>query len=189
MGAYGEVMRDARLIGFLAALDEDLARQRRSRACGRCGGQLHFARYARKPRGLDVPAGAERRHGLCCARCRRRVLPPSVLFFDRRVYVGVVVLVVVSLRQQRIDGYGARRLMALFGVSPRTLRRWMSWFAEHFLASTRWRVHRGVVPASVRDEDVPGALVLPLFERADPVAALGQWVAHLLGPDPPQTSR
>ena len=108
-----------------------------------------------------------------------------MLYFDRRVYAGAVVLVVVALRQQRVTGYGARRLMELFGVSPRTLRRWMAWFAAVFPGSARWRSCRGRVGATVRDDVVPGALVMTVFDEVDHVARLAFLLRFLLGPDPP----
>jgi hypothetical protein len=74
------------------------------------------------------------RLSLCCGRigCRRRVLPPSVLFWGRRVYWAAVFLVVVALRQGRTRGYTVERLKALFGVTRPTLARWMRYFQQVF---------------------------------------------------------
>jgi hypothetical protein len=49
---------------------------------------------------------------LCCGAqgCRRRVLPPSVLFLDRRVYFAPVMLVITALRQGRDRGYTVEKL-------------------------------------------------------------------------------
>jgi hypothetical protein len=55
-------------------------------------GPLHCAHYMRKPRGgpPDLREAFEVRFSLCCGHegCRRRVLPPSVRFWDRKVYCG-----------------------------------------------------------------------------------------------------
>ena len=68
-----------------------------------CGSPLHDAHYQRKPRGgpHDLQEAFEVRFSLCCGRpgCRRRVLPPSVRFWDRRVYWAPVLLLVSALRQ------------------------------------------------------------------------------------------
>ena len=77
----------------------------------------------------------------CCGRegCRRRVLPPSVLFWGRRVYWGAVVLVVTALRQGRVVGITAQRVQALFGVTRPTLTRWLRYFRELFPQTPTWR--------------------------------------------------
>jgi hypothetical protein len=85
--------------------------------------------------------------GLCCDRegCRERVLPPSVLFWGRRVYWGVVLLVVTALRQQRLEGFTAQRVQDLFGIRRPTLNRWMRYFREIFPRSGSWQRVRGRV--------------------------------------------
>jgi len=66
-------LRDSSFLERLCEIDHDLAEQARARGCP-CGGVLHRADYARKPRGApsDVPADLDRRHSFCCARdgCR-----------------------------------------------------------------------------------------------------------------------
>jgi len=149
----------------LRKIDADLAAQARSRGCPHCGGPLDNAPWQRKPRGCDdVPEDAKKRHGLCCRDCRRRVLPQSTLFLGRKVYWGAVVLVSVAARQRRTTGITARRLRALFGVSAQTLRRWMTFFAVDVPPSSWWKRLRGRVPATVRDDALPDAL-LAEFDR------------------------
>jgi len=60
-------------------------------------GALHKSNYQRKPRGGPLALTGEQyalRFSLCCGwrDCRRRVLPPSLRFLGRRVYLEVVVL-------------------------------------------------------------------------------------------------
>jgi hypothetical protein len=94
--------------------------------CPRAG-PLHRAVYGRKPRGgpADLPEAVAVRLSFCCGRegCRRRVLPPSVLFWGRRVYWGGVVLVLTALREGRVAGVTVERLRARFGVTRPTLTR------------------------------------------------------------------
>jgi hypothetical protein len=96
----------------------------------------------REPRGgpADLPETFAVRLSLCCGRegCRRRVLPPSVLFWGRRVYWAAVVLVLTALREGRVAGLTAERLRARFGVTRLTLRRWRHYFREHFPQTGTW---------------------------------------------------
>ena len=99
------------------------------------------------------------RHSLCCGHCRRRTTPPSVLFLGRKVYWAAVVVVVAALRQRRPGSASAAALRRALGVSWKTVRRWMDWWAETFPTSRTWRAFRGRFPATVRDDDLPAALV------------------------------
>lgn len=151
------------LFALLHRIDQDLAEGTRAGRCPFCGAGLHYAAYERKPRGGPEGIAEEvcLRLSLCCGRegCRRRTLPPSCLFLGRKVYWGAIVLVVVALRQRRRQSFSAARLRKLFGVSWETVRRWMGFFAEVFPASDRWRRVRGLVPAAVRDDELPAALL------------------------------
>ncbi|MBI5440258.1 MAG: hypothetical protein HY900_03495 [Deltaproteobacteria bacterium] len=130
-----------------------------------CGGPLHRAGYERKPRGgpPDLPEIYSVRLSLCCGRegCRRRTLPPSVLFWGRRVYWAAVVLVATALRQGRVEGVTARRLQELFGVTRPTLRRWVAHFRELFPQSRASRWLSGRLSPPVR----PERLLADVIER------------------------
>lgn len=106
-----------------------------------------------------------RRLGLCCRDCRRRVLPPSVLFNGRTVYWAAVQLVCVVVQQRRILGWAAGELQKMFGVSKETLKRWLGDFADRVPASPRWRRLRGRVPPAVRDDALPNQL-LAMFDQS-----------------------
>lgn len=89
-------------------------------------------------------------------------MPPSTLFQGRRVYWSAVILVSVLVRQRRLEGRSARELQQRFGVTHRTLLRWIGWF-EMAQARTRgWRTLRGLVPASVSDRELPSSLLAAL---------------------------
>jgi hypothetical protein len=151
-----------------------------------CGGPLHYASYCRKPRGGPFQ-GIEAygvRLSLCCGRigCRRRVLPPSVLFWGRRVYWAAVFLVVVALRQGRTRGYTVERLKALFGVSRPTLARWMRYFREVFPHSQPWRRLSGRVLPPVSEEQLPVGLLARFVQaRGDPHEGLISCLRALAG--------
>jgi len=173
---YQALLRDSSLFDLLLRFDRDLAEQARRQGC-ECGGVLHAARYARKPRGGPPDLGPEHaiRFSFCCGRegCRRRLTPASVRFLGRRVFFGAVVVLVPVLRQgptpQRL-----RRLCTTFAVSVRTLRRWMRWWRETFPVSRFWLAARGHLARPMAREDLPSAL-LELFSgepRERIVAAL-----------------
>jgi len=158
-----ELLQKANLFSLLHRMDVDLARRHRQRGCPYCGGPLHQGNYPRKPRGApdDLPEDYLLRLSLCCGReeCRRRSLPPSVLFMGRRVYWGCVILVVMTLRQNRPDGISANQLKRLLGISRKTLIRWTAYFRDEFPFSGRWQRLRGKISSSVENSNLPGALV------------------------------
>lgn len=140
----------------------------------------------RKPRGgpADLPEAFAVRLSWCCGRegCRRRVLPPSVLFWGRRVYWAAVILVVTALRQGRAEGFTAQRVQAMFGVTRLTLVRWLRYFRDCFPQTARWRQLVGRLWPPV----AAGALVtdvLARFVRArgDPVQGLVACLGALCG--------
>ncbi|MGH7419395.1 MAG: hypothetical protein ACREKB_16605 [Candidatus Rokuibacteriota bacterium] len=166
---YQCLLQDSRYFELLLKLDEDLAAEARRVGCG-CGGVLHSARYERKPRG--GPAGLEPesavRFSFCCATqgCRRRVTPPSLRFLGRKVFFGVLVLLVPVLR----DGTNPERLKRLcerFAVSARTLRRWIRFWRETFVTSRVWQAARGRFASPVREEAMPGSLLGAFSEISD----------------------
>lgn len=141
---YHDLLRDATFWAFLFSIDQDLAESHRKQGCG-CGGRLHGAKYARKPRGgpRDLPDEYRFRLSFCCDRdgCRKRVTPPSVRFLGRKVYLAAVVILVSAMRQgpspRRI-----RELTELFGADRRTIYRWRDFWNEHFPKTTFWKVAR-----------------------------------------------
>jgi hypothetical protein len=146
----------------LTAWDEQIAAEVAAGGCPRCGGPLHRADYARKPRGALQAAAAEAftlRHSLCCGRegCRARALPPSLRFLGRRVYVEAVVLLASVVAQLARVPCEAR---AATGVPARTLRRWGTWWRETFPRMPTWIALRATFAPPPPDEtDLPKALL------------------------------
>jgi hypothetical protein len=142
------LLRDASFYQFLEQIDVDLADRARQQPCRFCGNRLHSANYLRKPRGL--PADFQPGPGFCicysaCCRaegCRRRHRAPSVRFLGRKVYLGVVVLLISAMRQGPSPPT-AKELRGLLGVDLRTLARWRHWWQALFPASDWWRRQRG----------------------------------------------
>lgn len=134
-----------------------------------CGGPLHRGVYVRKPRGgpPGLPESYSVRLSLCCGRegCRRRTLPPSLLFWGRRVYWGATLVVITALRQQRATGFTMRRIREQFGVRRATVLRWMAYFREVFPHSRIWQSLRSRWMPPVADEAIP-ATVLERLRRS-----------------------
>ena len=142
----GSILSNPRVWALLKRIDAAEAERSRSAGCPHCGGVLHSATYARKPHGLSPALRADaRRHSLCCATCRRRVLPPSVRFFGRRFRVAPLFLAVSALLL-----VGGARLEAIgrqWGIPVFTLRRWRRWWQEAFPRTRQWRWRRGELAA------------------------------------------
>lgn len=174
------LLQDSRLYGFLFKIDQGFADAAHAEGC-RCGGRLHRADYARKPRGGPPDLGPEygKRLSWCCARegCRSRRTPPSVRFLGRRVYLGAVVLL-VSAMQGGITDNRAEQLRALLGVSRRTLWRWRSWWRRTFPTSAFWKRERGRFMPPVVEGELPASL-LERFSGADERSRLIQALSFL----------
>lgn len=158
---YESLMEDARFFDLLLKLDEDVAAEARDRGC-ECGGVLHSARYMRKPRGGPETLDPETniRFSFCCARegCRRRVTPPSLRFLDRKVFFGVIVLLLPILRDG-LTPERLRRLVERFQVRERTVRRWIRFWRETFATSRTWQAARRFFATPVKKEAMPTSLV------------------------------
>lgn len=168
-----KILEDSRLYALLLKIDGDLAASARGSGCS-CGGALHSARYARKPRGRVVgqPEGYDRRDSFCCAEegCRKRTTPPSVRFLGPKVYLGAVVALVTALRH----GASARRASELrraIGASRRTLARWRTWWREIFTATPFWRAERARWVPAVSEPMLPASL-LERFVEAEALMRL-----------------
>jgi len=168
-----ELLSDARLYALLLKYDEDLAKSTHSEGCP-CGWVLHSAKYPRKPAGAPVrlPDGYDRRLSFCCARdgCRKRRTPPSLRFLGRKVYLGVVVVIVSAMRHG-VTRERAAELVASVGVSRETLARWRLWWREAFPATPFWQRARGILAVPADAADLPASL-LSRFEGADEATKL-----------------
>jgi hypothetical protein len=157
-------LKDARLYHFLNRIDQDLAALVQAAGCPHCPGRLDVANYPRKPRGVDafvvLCVAFSVRYSFCCARdgCRRRATPPSVRFLERKVYLGVVVMLITALRQGPTPP-GAKKLKEELGVDRRTLKRWQAWWQEVFPQGQFWNEsRRRLFPQSPSADDLPRSL-------------------------------
>jgi hypothetical protein len=154
-------LTDANFYRLLFQIDESLAEEVRTRGCD-CGGRLHSARYPRKPRGIRsaLDASDARRLSFCCARdgCRRRHTPASARFLGRKVYLGVIVVLLTAL-QHGLTAQRRRRLIEQLDVPPQTLWRWRRWWRERFVQSRCWRALAGQFVPPLATACLPGSLL------------------------------
>ena len=177
----------------LEAIDAQMAARLAAQGCPFCGGPLHQANYHRKPRGAEFASAGEQhslRHSLCCGRrdCRRRVLPPSLRFLGRRVYLEVVVLFATVVTQ--LVGL-FRQASTSTGVPARTLRRWAAWWIEWFPSTPTWiELKARFVPPPPDETRLPSSLTARLEQELlgrlgtppTTIAMLAQAAASLLAP-------
>jgi len=153
---------DARFYQFLFQIDQEIATEVQAGGCPHCGGVLHSAGYPRKPRGLRsaLDGSYSIRLSFCCARqgCRRRCTPPSVRFLGRKVYLGVIV-VLVSALEQGLSPKRRKQLIEQLELWPQTLARWRQWWREIFPASRCWQAARGHFVPALAVGQLPGALL------------------------------
>jgi hypothetical protein len=106
--------------------------------------------------------------------------PSSLRFLGRKVFLGVLVLLLPVLR----DGPTPERLVRLcaaYRVSVRTVRRWCRFWRETFVASRAWQAVRGRFAVPVRAGRMPGAL-LGAFSEISEVASRVVGVLRLVSP-------
>jgi hypothetical protein len=145
---------------YLAKIDADLAEKVRLGGCLYCWmGVLHSARYKRKPRSGEKESLELRRDSFCCDQdgCRKRHTPPSVRFLGRRVYWGVVV-VLVSAAHHGITSERMRALRQALGIDRRTLERWRQWWLESFVQSPYWKLARARFMPRLCEQTLPLSL-------------------------------
>ena len=155
-----KLLKDGRLRKLLEHGDEDLARDCREGRCVLCKGVLHSAKYKRQPLGPQEVAGWDRRYSFCCAEegCRKRHTPPSLRFLGRKVYVGVVV-VLVSAMMHGLKPKRVERLRQELGIDERTLKRWRRWWLCNFVQSGFWKGARAHFMPGLDEEILPLSLV------------------------------
>ncbi len=164
-----ELTQKARIFELMHEIDRDLSDKCKQSSCKWCGGRLHQANYERKPRGgpANLPESYAIRHSLCCGSCRRRTKPPSLLFWQRRVYWGCVIMVVLTLRQNRSSGYSTGKLMKMFGVGRNTIKSWVLYFRRTYPKSGGWQRIRGRLSGLIANDRLPGDVV-ELFLESRP---------------------
>lgn len=160
------LLKNPEILWILFCIDKDLADEVHQKGCPFCGSPLHAAHFHRKPRGFSnaqIDDELTIRFDWCCSRCRKRCLPPSVRFFDRRLCWAPMFLIFSALRRSRCNEM-ARRCLEQFEISRRTLQRWRRWWRDIFPNAPFWKraqllfkdpVDHFLLPQSLLDRFVP----------------------------------
>ena len=86
-------------------------------------------------------------------------MPPSVRFWDRRVYWAPVILLVSALRQKCSPKTTFKKLKAFLGVWRTTVKSWQHYFQKHFPQSIQYRRLLGQLIPPIDTHQLPGALL------------------------------
>ncbi|MFC1462595.1 hypothetical protein ACFLQU_03210 [Verrucomicrobiota bacterium] len=180
-----KLLKDGRLFKLLEKVDWDIAQAAHEEVCRYCGGKLDCGNYTRKPRGGPR---WDKRYSFDCSRCRKRKTPPSVRFLGRRVYVGVVV-VLVSAMMHGLAPHRVERLRQELGIDEHTLKRWRAWWLETFVQNGFWKGARARFMPSLNEKAMPLSLVeafgtnreglRKLLEFLSPITVPGKGVAAM----------
>jgi|GEM_PF-3375667 len=160
----------------LSEADRRIAATVAAQGCSKCGrGKLNNGNYQRKPRfreGSTAWDGVWERCSLVCAQCRRRTLPPSVMFLGRKVYVELVVIAAAVLAQR--DGVDAA--VAATGVPALTIRRWLGYW-QRLVDEGWWREMRALFATPPVAASMPTSLVEQAQQTGE---QLVRWLARVL---------
>jgi hypothetical protein len=150
------LLQDPNFFRLLLCIDQELAEELKAGGC-LCGGVLHRADYARKPRGClaEFRSQFASRWSFCCNRCRKRATSMSVRFLGRRVYLAVAV--VIASAQRAGSSARAAPLALALSVPVRTLERWQGWWQAQFPLTALWRGAGGRFMPPVASERLPAS--------------------------------
>jgi len=81
-----------------------------------------------------------------------------VRFLGRKVYIGVVV-VLVSAMMHGVNRKRANELSKELEINEKTLRRWREWWLKEFVLTKFWKAARGRFMPLVDEETLPFSLV------------------------------
>jgi hypothetical protein len=159
------LLQNPNFLSLLLQIDKELAAQTHSHGCP-CGGPLHRANYPRKPKACpkEVIDAFNSRLSFCCSLCRKRSTSASVRFLGRRIYLGLVVLL-VPVRRAQLSAAAAQVIQSL-GVPERTVSRWRSWWLQIFPATPLWLADCARFMPPVQTEHLPNSLI-ERFKGAD----------------------
>jgi len=172
---FRNFLADQQLHQLLETVDADLAEEARREGCCYCGGKLHRADYDRKARG--VPQW-NKRYSFCCDQddCRRRRTPESVRFLGRKVYAGLIV-VLISAMMHGLKPERVRRIREVLNISPSTIKRWHQWWLDNFVRSSFWKAVRARFMPVLCEETLPWSLWLRFeLEERDRLLAVLQFL-------------
>lgn len=152
------LLQNPNFFSLLLQIDTHEAAVLQSQHCS-CGAVLHRADYPRKPRGCppELRPDFETRFSFCCSLCRKRATAVSVRFLGRRLYLGLIV-VLMSVRRSTMSA-SAVQLADALGVPARTIARWRHWWLQLFPATPLWAAACARFMPPVDTRQLPSSLI------------------------------
>lgn len=133
---------NASFLEFAIGVDIEFSEKAQLKGCPHCGGKLHFARYERKGRFVDLalPDDWGPFHSLCCSvdGCRKRMRPLSIRYAGRSPF-SVALFLLAELIQSGGSKRSTTSLCKELNVSERTIRRWLLLWKRIYANSTWWQ--------------------------------------------------
>ena len=120
----------------------------------------------------------------CCAEedCRRRRTPESVRFLGRRVYAGLVI-VLISVMIHGLKPGRVRRIREALQIDSRTLKRWRQWWLDSFVRSSFWKAARARFMPPLCERTLPLSLWLSFeLEEGQRLLAMLQFLGPITTP-------
>ena len=169
---------ESEFLESLYELDRQEAERVQQCGCPYCGGILDSAYYWRRPRGFETLKRKYKvRFSFCCRVCRRRTTPSSVRILGRKVYLGLVV-VLMSYQRQRGERVLMKQLVSTCGAAEITIRRWLHWWQEPVRESNFWKAGRAFFIPPLNEE----TLACSLYERFKQLSSgIKETMSKLLG--------
>lgn len=156
---YYDFVSTPRFFAFLLEIDRSIADEVHGFPCPICRGKLDRGDFWRSGHGFPSGSSEElqRRFSFCCRAdgCRKRVTPESVRFLRGMSYVSVVIVLLSAINHGSTSA-----LAAGLKVSRQTVRRWIKWWREVFVASPFWRERRGNFMPSLSEANLAQSLVV-----------------------------
>jgi hypothetical protein len=89
--------------------------------------------------------------------CRKRNTPASVRFLGRKVYLGIVV-VLISAMNHGLKPARVHALRESLGIDRRTLDRWRRWWLETLVQTSFWKAARARFMPLICEKTLPLSL-------------------------------
>jgi hypothetical protein len=102
-----------------------------------------------------------------------------VRFLGRKVYLGVVVILISAMRQGP-SPHRVRELSKLFGVDAATIARWQIFWRDHLPQTPFWKVARGRLLPFADTTALPRSLLDAFLRTGDLVLDLVRLLRFLL---------
>jgi hypothetical protein len=86
----------------------------------------------------------------------------------------MVILVAISLREQRPYGFTMERLKIDLGVDSKTVRRWQAWYRARLSPSGEWKELGSRLPVGLASGNEIGTLLSAFIDENDPPSGMAR---------------